>query len=1089
MKIPTRLLRHRGKPPARAMALAVCTLSLAALASEPGSSATLRQRVVHVQLRDANDISFRQLQGTVGPSQTRVEQIVQDNLGFLWFGTPHGLRRYDGYSQKSFTPDTETDPAHNLQGMYIRALFKDRTGTMWVASDQFLDRYDPDLESFTHIKLTDNGPDGSTITHIAQDRAGMLWFSTDQGLHVLDPSTGHAARLGHDPAVAASLGSNVIKSTMEDSAGTLWVATEEGLDAFDRATGQVTLHVPLRESREMRLLEARSGTLWIYHASGDGLHSYDRRSHTLTRYEFTDRDAAPYQVGIYAALEDHNGTLWFGTGGNGLLKFDPARGAFTRYRNVPNDTRSLSGDNVVALFEDREQNIWVALHGLPLNVFSARSPAFTKIPNRPSEPFGGGGVMVNSLFEDQHGILWVSYLGALLGLDRTSGAQLRFHGGAARLAADVSTMIEDKAGQLWAGTIGGGLSVLDPRKQRITTYLHRAGDPASLSHDTVLRLMNGPDGKIWVATWDGLDLLDPATGRFTTYRAPDQSGAAMYLDIKDDPNGGIWLGTNSSGLLHFDPVAGEFTSYARRAGAPDSLSNNRVNSVFVDHSGLVWAGTQNGLNSLDPSTGKISTYSTADGLPGSVVSCILEDARGNLWMSTNNGIARLDAQRTRFTSYSVADGLPGADLTGWGSCSQSRSGEMFFGGFSGATAFHPERVTDSRYIPPVVLTELAISGELVRVAPAAALTRALPFSEQITLPPDRNNFEIAFSALSFSSPETNRYRYRLVGVDRDWITAGADARRARYTTLPAGSYVFEAQAATGHGPWSEPGATIRIRVLPPWWATWTFRSLVGVAVLLIILATYFIRRRHLNRQLNMRIEERVTERTRIARELHDSLLQGFQAFVIRLQAVRNRLPGSPAEAVVILDSALGRADDALAEARTAILDLRTSSPRSSDLAECLKAIWDDLRMELRGDHPPSFCVVAEGRPRDLDPLIRDEVCRIAREALRNALHHAHASRLEAELAYGSDEFSLRIRDDGVGMADQVAQHGARSGHWGLQGMRERAQNVGGQLQVWSGSGAGTEVQIAVPARAAYGRGAVRAKASPPDGVSWSFRDR
>jgi signal transduction histidine kinase len=313
-------------------------------------------------------------------------------------------------------------------------------------------------------------------------------------------------------------------------------------------------------------------------------------------------------------------------------------------------------------------------------------------------------------------------------------------------------------------------------------------------------------------------------------------------------------------------------------------------------------------------------------------------------------------------------------------------------------------------------------------------------------------------------------------LDEGWHEVGSDQRFASYTTLPAGVYRFRVQGATGRGPWSEPGRTVNVTIEPPWWGTWWFRVLVGVVTLLLVLVTYFYRVRQIARQFEIRLDERLSERSRIARELHDSLLQGFQGLMFRLQAVRDLLPDRAAEAARALETALDHGDQAIAEGRAAVQDLRASVLAATDLADSLTALAEELRP--RGsDRSASYGVLVQGKPRPLAPLVRDETYCIAREAFRNAAEHAHARRIEAELDYGQTQFRLRVRDDGVGIDRQVLDERRRAGHWGLQGMRERAEAFGARLEVWSEHGAGTEIELAIPASIAYRKGTDRTSSS------------
>src|SRR5246500_30814 len=330
---------------------------------------------------------------------------------------------------------------------------------------------------------------------------------------------------------------------------------------------------------------------------------------------------------------------------------------------------------------------------------------------------------------------------------------------------------------------------------------------------------------------------------------------------------------------------------------------------------------------------------------GNVVCCILEDQRGLLWMSTNKGVSSFDPQTQKFTNYTVADGLPGPDLTGWGACSKSAAGEMFFGGFSGVTAFFPDRVVAdavaaNAFVPPIVLTDIRLFGRPVTLSPGSPLKKAVNYTDRITLSQSQNIFSIGFSALSYFNAATNRYRYMLEGLDQKWNEVGSNQRFASYTTLPTGTYMFHVQGASRRGPWSEPGAQLRIQILPPWWATRWFRITCLVLILLLVWSVHRYHLHQLTVQFNVRLEERVSERTRIARELHDTLLQSFHGLLLRFQAAHNLLPGRAVDARQVLKPALDDAAQAITEARDAVQDLRSCATVTNDLAKAIEVLGE-----------------------------------------------------------------------------------------------------------------------------------------------------
>jgi ligand-binding sensor domain-containing protein len=306
---------------------------------------------------------------------------------------------------------------------------------------------------------------------------------------------------------------------------------------------------------------------------------------------------------------------------------------------------------------------------------------------------------VGAIYEDSQGILWVGTPEALNRIDRKAGRITSYRHGGPETGTDVITICEDRSGYLWVGTYGHGLLRFDRRTGQFKTYRHNPEDPHSLSDNFVSSLLVDHNGTLWAGTQDGLDRFDAVTEGFMPYKLGSH-GKPAYLELVEDGEGILWLGTDSSGLQRFDPASGQIAVYQHDMNRPGTLSDNRVSSVHFDGSGTMWLGTQDGLKKRDLKTDKFTVYTQRDGLPGNAVSCILEDDHGDLWMSTNNGVAKFNPQIRTFKNYTTADGLPGPDLTGWGACYKSTAGEMFFGGFSGATAFFPDKVVDTVYAPP-----------------------------------------------------------------------------------------------------------------------------------------------------------------------------------------------------------------------------------------------------------------------------------------------------------------------------------------------------------------------------------------------------
>jgi signal transduction histidine kinase/ligand-binding sensor domain-containing protein len=1010
-----------------------------------------------IDLVDGNDIRFQRLSAGTGLSQTRVAWMVQDKVGFMWFGTQYGLNRYDGYKTKVFKH--EPDRPDSLSCVYVRSLLVDHAGALWVGCDRFLDRFDPATETFKHYRIYTEISNGlpTPIDRIREDHEGVLWLATAKGLYRFDPASGRTTRYAHNPDDPTTIAASRINIAAEDREQRLWVASASGLDQLDPRTGKVLRRAPFH-AEVSQFHEDEFGMFWMTGSdSSCALASWNLQTDLVKCHSLDySLKGIPYKAIISEIVEARNGTMWLSSTA-GLLKFDRTHNKVIRYHNNPIDRESLESDNLIFLYQDNEQNIWTCFQAAAPNFFSEDPLPFQNFTYQRGSLVNP---LVTSIYEDKDGILWIASMGGLNRIDRRTGTNTVPAGSG--VGNEILSILEDAKGVLFSGTFHKGLQEIDRNTGQVSPYPH--GVPPQYA-SPIMQLTYDRGGNLWAAMYGGVGRLDAATGRFVMY-TPENQNTIQYQKITEDRDGFLWLGAQS-GLHRFDPRTGKFTIYGHKPEDPESLSDNRVNSLHFDRQGILWVGTQDGLSRFDRQTGTFQNYYEKDGLAGDVVSCIQEDNNGVLWMGTNKGLSGFDLHTQRFRNFSAADGLPGQDLTGWGACSESVSGEMFFGGFSGATAFFPEKIVNSSFVPRTVLTDFRLFGNPVHIGAGSVLKQSITRTDSITLSHQQNIFSIEFAALSFFNAETNRYRYKLDGLDKDWHEVSSDERIANYTTLPAASYTFEVQGATGRGPWSQPGAMLRIEILPAWYQTLWFRSLCVIAFLFSLWALYLLRLNELKREFSAALDARVDERTRIARELHDTLLQSFQGLLLVFQAISNLLPTRPDEAKQRIEHALDQASDAITEGRDAVHELRSGGLNTVDLVEAISKCGKELLSSATTETGPEFGVQVEGTPRALNPIIRDEVYRIGVESLRNAVRHANARRIEVDIRYGDDGLRLRIRDDGKGIDPVVLGQEHIPGHWGLRGMRERAKLIGGTFEVWSQLGSGTEAELIIPAASAY----------------------
>jgi len=1046
-----------GRPPHQKLILALAIFLQSAFAQN-----RLGPPQISLSVTEGEDVRFTRLSTEEGLSQSRVGQIVQDDQGFMWFGTENGLNRFDGYSFKVFRHNSA--PA-SLSGVTISALFKDRAGLLWVGVDQFLDRFDPATETFKHYRADKNL---GVIFSIFQDNAGKIWLATTGGgLASVDQATGKFSYYRHDPGDPSSLSSDDLRFVMQDRGGTLWLVSSAGLDTLDPQTNKISHYNQFKQAQkafwpDTRLYEDRSGLLWMISSSGTDFATIDRSTDAITRYSFYKREGPSLvESGIVSIHEDKDGTVWFGTGGNGLVRFDRKTKSLVQYRNRPGISSSLSNNFVFSLFEDREGTMWAGTGGGGVSHFQRKPLPFRVYQHDPANQNSLAQNYVLSAYEDSQGILWIGNDKVLNSLDRASGRYTFYRHNPAEPSSistgSVTATVEDNGRFLWFGTYGGGLNRFDRRTKQFKSYRSGANSD-SLSSDLVFTLFLDRDRILWIGTENGLDRFDPQSERFTRFR---QDTPSPTSHIVQDSDGLLWLGTGGGGLSPFDPGSGRFTVYKHHDAAKMSLSDDHVNALLADKSGILWVGTEDGLDKFDLRTRTFAAvYREKDGMADDAVQGIEEDDRSNLWISTNKGLSRFQPATGSFTSFYNSDGLAGNDFSVlFPVAFKSSSGEMFFGGVDGVTSFYPDKVDEigNPYVPPVVLTDFRLNNDPVEIGGDSPLTKAISTIDSLTLSPKQAVFSLEFSALSYFSPVRNRYRFKLEGLDNDWHEVNSDRRFVTYTTLPPGDYTFRVQGSNNFGTWNEKGASIVIRILPPWWRTWWFGAACAILLFLFAWSAYYYRLHQFAQQFRLRLEER----TRVAQELHDTLLQGFLSASMQLHVAADSLPAdSPAKP--LLSRVLQLVGEVIEEGRDAVRGLRSSHSGSLDLEEA----FSQIRQELAVQDDIDFRVIVEGPTQPLHPIFRDEVYRIGREALVNAFRHARAKTVEVELEYGARHFRFLVRDNGCGIDPNVLQLG-REGHWGLPGMRERAERIGARLHVWSSSTAGTEIELSVPGHIAF----------------------
>lgn len=837
----------------------------------------------------AQSYVFNHLSVDDGLSNNTVLSICQDSRGFMWFGTYHGLNKYDGYRFTSYLSNAHDPQA--ISDNIVTCLHEDRAQNLWVGTHLGgLNRYDRARDAFVRYTQESKPPyhlSANKIECILEDSRGNVWVGTDYGLNLLDRTTGAFRAFYSRPRDSTSLNSNQIYSIVENDQHEILVLTNvEGLNRYNPRTGSFTRlavrpSLPRAKTRRLLTQDARR-QYWVGTAEAGLLRFGDGQ---LRRYQH--QPAQPQSLShnqVRAILQTRQGALWVGTDGGGLNLYDPARDGFIRLLADEANPGSLSSNAVYSLYEDRAGTLWVGTFGGGINFYSQYEAKFAQYTHFPHTS--------NSLSN-----------------------------------RSVLAVLQDAGGGIWLGTDGGGLDLFDPVRQTFEHFRHDPADPGSLSSDVVKSLYQDSRGTLWVGTYQGgLDRYDRARKRFVHYRA-DSSRAnsltsnsiwALYEDrhrqlwvsalggglcrmsldregvftrfqprtgvgalgdynvvtMREDSAGSLWVGTEDRGLNLYEAGSQTFRYVQHDARDPKSLSSNRIQVIFEDSRQRLWVGTADGgLNLMHPRTRTFEHFTTADGLPSNVINAIVEDRAGNLWLSTNKGISRFNVERRTFKNFDREDGLQSNEFN-INSALRARNGNLYLGGINGFNVFSPTVLLRNPNVAPVVLTDVQVFNTSLRPgAPGSPLRQHISEAKTLTLPYKASAVTFEFAALNFIDPHKNQYAYQLVGFDDAWRYSGT-RHEATYTNLDPGRYVFQVKAANNDGVWSAQATTLTVIITPPWWKTAWFRGLATLLVLGGATTFYLLRTNALRKKLQL--EKLLEVRTKEA-ELREARLQHEKA--------------------------------------------------------------------------------------------------------------------------------------------------------------------------------------------------------------------
>ncbi len=998
-------------------------------------------------------LSLRHITAENGLSQNSINCIYQDGKGFMWFGTQDGLNRYDGYEMISFRHDPAD--SNSISHSWIWDIIEDKDDNLWIATWHGLNRYNPHTNKFT-VFLPDSTDPGAILgdrpAAVCEDLSGNIWVGTwGGGLNKFTKPEQRFEHYLHQRGDTCSLPDNFVRTLFKDQTGRIWAGTWRGLALMQQHGDSILFRNFFTENdpghpsppRVMSLAEDGYGYIWAG-TFGNGLYKINPSNGAITHFLHDPENAASLASNdIASVLVDKYGIVWAGTISNGLNHLDPETGMIRLFDASQENANGIGSNEVYSLFEDRSGLLWIGAGGI--NIMNPNHRRFNVI-NTGRIVFTD----ITSFCEDREGDIWVgSNQNGLLKYDPATGKIIIFKYGSTKpdglSCNNVSAITVDGKGNIWIGTRGGGLNLYRPGKDSFIHFpVNREDERAVAALKYINSLAADSSGRIWIGTYDqGLVRFDPALQEYTYFYArvgdPHTLSGNNILHVFIDSRQTLWAGIWGGGLCRFNPGDESFTRYRHDPDNPESLIDNIVHTIHeaVSDSGRVlWVGTSNGLSYFSPDRGNpaFHHFSTKNGLLSNVIYGILDDSEGNLWLSGNTGLTKFNPVSGKISHFNTGDGLQGNEFNS-NACYNLKNKLFLFGGINGFNAFYPDSIRESGYKPAIVLTSLRVLNE-ERYTPLQ-----LSAVSNIDLSFKENFFSFDFAALDFTEPSKNRYRYRLSGIDDNWIEAG-HRHFANYTDIKPGRYTFIMSGTNSDGIWSNHIRQLEIRIRPPYWQTWWFYALMA---LLFTALLYSIHKYRVKRILEL---ERL--RIRIASDLHDDIGSALTRIAIhseQLQGGKNpekvsrtsKKIGTLSRSVISTMSDIVWSIDARNDSWGNMLDRMKDVVYNTLLLKEINVIFDIKGIEHSHKIPLKY---------------RQNIFYIFKEAVTNIVKHSDATEVKIVMHKTPHLFKMEIADNGKGFDFEKIKYGN-----GLRNMKMRAGNIGGTLSVATDKGATVKLQV------------------------------
>ncbi len=827
----------------------------------------------------AQDIIFRHLSVENGLSNNKVNCILEDRYGFIWFGTEDGLNRFDGYDIKIFRH--QDDEKNSISSNDIWALFEDNEGNIWIGTKAGeINKYNPRLDKFESWEIGSKNTTENSITCIFKDSKNNLWIGTYRnGIYLFDVKNQKLSNWKYNPQDEKSLSNNYITSILEDDKNNLWISTYNGLNKFNPALTENKFIRYYYDSKDTltisnnliwNLIPSKTSKNKFWIGTAKGLDLYDSDKLSFARLNIPFEKNLQFGASVGSVVEENSGTAkyyWIGTYA-GLVKTDAKSKYFKRYVHEENNSLSLINNQINAVFKDKSGVIWIATE----NGISFISPKEVRFNLYLTEKKFSSDFdklrksSISAASQSKDGTVWLGTSKGLFSVHKLEDIQF-LDAKPVNLGINVWSLYRGNDDNIWIGTYGQGLKEYRIKTNTLVSIPVKSQIFLPSLFLYIKSVFEDSEGFVWAGCWgSGLVRFNPTNNNYDIFINDENNPNSLsYNDvwaIYEDSKKNIWIATNGGGLNLFDRKEQKFYRLFSNQTDSSGLSSNSIYSICESKSltdknnaneVVLWIGTSNGLDKLvfDNSNKinkqnqlivNIKHYSTKDGLLNNSIKSIVEDKNGNLWLGTSNGLSEFDPVNKKFSNYSIADGLAGNSFN-FGSAYITDKGLILFGSTNGLDIFNPNEIIKSDFKAPVYITDFQLFNESVVAGDDSPLKVNIIHADELTLPYDQNIFSFRFSALDYNSPRSIQYAYKMEGFDKDWVYSGR-RRYAAYTNLDPGTYTFLVKSTNSDGMWNDNPRSIKITINQPWWKTgWA----LSVYVIIIGLGLYLIRRFEINR--------------------------------------------------------------------------------------------------------------------------------------------------------------------------------------------------------------------------------------------------